>query len=108
MRKIIVFILSLPVSFVFAQTDTTVNNSTPLSFSDVDEKPIKRYCTQKVLNQTPNRFISIGYEYQGGFDFTASPAPFGETLRFDNASGLRVGFYTPLVSKNNLNNNWSS
>jgi hypothetical protein len=102
MKKIIALIVCLPLSFVFAQTDTTVNKASSFSFSDVDEKPTKRYCTQKVLNQTPNRFISIGYEYQGGFDFKATPSPFNETLRYDNASGMRVGFYTPIVSKNNL------
>lgn len=86
---------------LFAQTDTLVSGNN-FSFSDVDEKPIKRYCTQKVLNQTPNRFISIGYEYQGAHDFKASPSPFNETQRYDNARGLRLGFFTPIVSKNNL------
>ena len=104
MKKIIGLIVCLPLSFVFAQTDSTVNNSSSLSFSDVDEKPIKRYCSQKVLNQTPNRFISIGYEYQGGFDYkqTPSASSLNEKLKFDNAAGMRLGFYTPLVSKNNL------
>jgi hypothetical protein len=86
---------------LFAQTDTLVSGNN-FSFSDVDEKPIKRYCTQKVLNQTPNRFISIGYEYQGAHDFKASPSPRNETQRYDNARGLRLGLFTPIVSKNNL------
>jgi hypothetical protein len=84
---------------VSAQTDTSTSSNT-FSFADVDEKPIKRFCTQKVLNQTPNRFISIGYEYQGAYDFKATP--FNETQRYDNAKGLRLGLFTPIVSKNNL------
>ncbi len=86
----------------FAQTDSSAVISNTFSFSDVDEKPVKRYCTQKVLNQTPNRFISIGYEYQGAHDFKASPTTRNETLRFNNAQGLRLGLFTPIVSKNNL------
>lgn len=87
---------------LIAQTDTSSESLNTFSFSDVDEKPIKRYCTQKVLNQSANRFISIAYEYQGAHDFKAGPTPFNETQRYDNAKGLRLGFFTPIVSKNSL------
>ncbi len=85
-----------------AQTDSLAASSNTFNFSDVDDKPIKRYCTQKVLNQSANRFISIGYEYQGAHDFKASPSPRDETQRYDNARGLRLGLFTPIVSKNSL------
>ena len=101
LRILFLFFGFLSFGLINAQVDTS-SNSSSFSFSDVDEKPVKRYCTQKVLNQTPNRFISIGYEYQGAHDFKASPSPFNDTRKYDNAKGLRLGLFTPVVSKNNL------
>jgi hypothetical protein len=98
MRITLAFLFCLLLTDKLFAQDSTAS----FQFSDVDDKPIKRFCTQKVLNQSPNRFISIGYEYQGGFDFKAMPSSRNETLRFDRASGLRVGFYTPVISKNNI------
>ena len=38
-----------------------------------DAQGVKRYCNQKVLNQTPQRIISLGMERMGGFDIPDLP-----------------------------------
>lgn len=104
MRKLYWVLLGL---FLFnqasAQQDST--NSGGFNFEDVDATPIKRYASQKVLNQSPNRFISIGYEYQGGFDYQEPligigflPANLDARLR--RASGLRISSNNPIISRN--------
>jgi hypothetical protein len=72
------------------------------TFEDVDNTPVKVYCNQKILNQTPNKFISIGYEYQTSSNLTAAISPRGDSRQIDAMQGLRVSFNTPLISKNKL------
>ena len=51
--------------FSFSQTDST---DILEDYSNYGEpEGVKRYTTQKVLNQTPQKIISIGYEYNGEF-----------------------------------------
>ena len=66
MRSILyVFSLIVLSTSVFAQEDTTE----VFDYSKFgDAEGVKRYCTQKVLNQLPQRIISIGYEHHGGFE----------------------------------------
>jgi hypothetical protein len=79
--------------FALAQTDSLPS----FQFEDVDSTPVKRYASQKVLNLSPNRFISVGYEYQGGFSYNG-----GTQADVTAARGMRVGLYTPIVSTNKL------
>lgn len=49
----------------FSQTDST---EVLEDYSNYGEpEGVKRYTTQKVLNQTPQKIISLGYEYNGEF-----------------------------------------
>jgi hypothetical protein len=55
---------------VMAQQDTT----DLMDYSQFgDAEGVKRFCNQKVLNQTPTRIVSLGYEYQGGFAMPSIP-----------------------------------
>ena len=62
----------------------------------------KRFATQKVLDQSPNKLISIGYDYQSSYfmDLGGLGAP----ERVDNSfnTGLRLAANVPIISRNNL------
>jgi hypothetical protein len=64
--KIVYSLCLLLTSFLsFSQTDST---EVLEDYSNYGEpEGVKRYTTQKVLNQTPQKIISIGYDYNGEF-----------------------------------------
>lgn len=70
----------------------------------------KRFATQKVLDQSPNKLISVGYDYQSSYFmdlavFGPPGAPnLNTTERLNNQYnyGLRVGANVPVISRNNL------
>jgi hypothetical protein len=71
-----------------------------------DAEGVKRYATQKVLNQTPNRIVSLAYEYQGGFDmpgvllYPTNLAP--RQFNVNRLSGIRAQVNVPVVSNTKL------
>lgn len=112
--RLIFTILSLFIaSFVFSQTDTTENFDYS-QFGDADG--VKRYCTQKVLNQTPQRIISLGFEQFGGFSmpgisFNANQIP--TQIDIARVNALRAQVNVPVISTNKIIwqmgvNYWSS
>ena len=64
MHKILLGAFLLIANSTIAQVDTT-DNFDYSKFGEADG--VKRYCTQKVLNQAPQKIISIGYERAGSF-----------------------------------------
>lgn len=95
----------LLVGFCFPFLIHAQDSSKPaptFTFEDVDETPVKVYCNQKILNQTPNKFISIGYEYQSSSNLKADVAPQNDSRTINAMQGLRINFNTPLISKNKL------
>ena len=94
MKKLLLpLLLSLSV-ISFAQTDTTAFPT----FEDVDSKPVKRYATNKVLYSTPNRFISVGYEYQAAHDIVSDQFLLRDQ-RIKGASGPRIAVSAPVISR---------
>lgn len=97
-----------------AQTDTTE----VFDYSKFgDAEGVKRYATQKVLNQTPQRILSIGYEYHGGFSMPGVPVnpmlPAFQNLQVNSVSAIRAQANIPVVSTNKIiwqmgANYWSS
>ena len=70
MHKILLGGLILISTVATAQVDTTDN----FDYSKFGEpEGVKRYCTQKVLNQTPQKIISIGFEKYGSFRMPGVP-----------------------------------
>ncbi|MFN4083035.1 MAG: DUF6268 family outer membrane beta-barrel protein [Bacteroidia bacterium] len=62
---------------------------------------VKRYCTSKVYDISPNKLISIGFDYQGkhtlqnyGLDTSMNTIA--------GMGGLRLGFNVPVISKTNV------
>lgn len=99
MKQPLLLALLFTCNFAIAQvTDTTSadDNTDYSSFGDV--AGVKRYATQKVLNQTPNRIVSIGYEYHGAFDMPIAP----QTFKTNRLAGLRAQVNIPVVSTNKV------
>lgn len=84
-----------------------------------DAAGVQRYATQKVLYQSPQRIVSIGYEYQGSFKMPDVPyyaAQFPlQTYTLQAVSGLRAQVNIPVISNTKLiwqlgvnyaNSNW--
>lgn len=90
-----------------AQVTDTTGFDDDIDYSKLGEaQGVKRYATQKVLNQTPNRIVSIGYEYHGGFDMPDVPLggmlPASQDLRMRRVGGLRAQVNIPVVSTNKV------
>jgi hypothetical protein len=112
-NTIIIFLLTFSIA-AFAQEDTTE----VFDYSQFgDAEGVKRFCTQKVLNQVPQRIISVGYEYHGGFDMPgvkmAPLLPAFEDFRVEQVSAIRAQANIPVISTNRIiwqlgANYWSS
>jgi hypothetical protein len=93
MKKLLLLLLAVPFLKANAQEDSTAFPQ----FEDVDDRPVKRYATNRVLYTTPNRFISFGYEYQGAHNISSPQFVQGDR-RFDAARGPRISVNAPVVS----------
>ncbi|MCA6483646.1 MAG: hypothetical protein IM540_11345, partial [Chitinophagaceae bacterium] len=104
MKKINLFLtLLIPVMLSAQQTDT----AEVFDYSKFgDAEGVKRFCTQKVLNQTPQRIISIGYEYQGDFHMPSVPVsamlPAMQDFHVNRVNSYRFQLNLPLVSTTKL------
>lgn len=104
-------VISLDAS---AQNDST-DNFDYSKFGDAEG--VKRYATQKVINQTPQRIFNLGYEYQGGFTMPGvklGPVlPASQDFQVEQVSSIRAQANIPVISTNKLIwqmglNYWSS
>ncbi len=104
-------VISLDAS---AQTDST-DNFDYSKFGDAEG--VKRYATQKVVNQTPQRILSLGYEYQGGFTMPGIKLgpllPASQDFQVDQVHSIRAQANIPVISTNKIIwqmgvNYWSS
>lgn len=108
-KKIMKFIISTTLIFSFlitvAQPVDTSNNEV-IDFSKfTDAVAVKRYCSPKINGQTPQRFVSVGYEHQGAFSMPNMPNNFAlNTNSFDitSISSFRINANIPVVSKDNI------
>lgn len=113
MRLTLTIICLLSSLWAFSQTDTT-DNIDYSNFGDADG--VKRFCTQKVLNQTPQRIISLGFEQYGAFEmpgvsFVTRQAP--AQININQVNAIRAQVNVPVISTNKLIwqmgvNYWSS
>ncbi len=65
----------------------------------------KRFCTSKVLGITPTKLISVGYDYQMGYDMTSHTEDKSiphETQAVRATHGLRVLANFPVISTNKI------
>lgn len=95
-----------------AQTDTTAADEEDYSIYDnldfVDEGA-KRFASAKIKGISPQKLITIGYDFQGGYEIDAgeigtlaNSGAFGQKANVNSTQGLRVEANIPVISKNSL------
>lgn len=87
----------------FAQEDTTeVVDYTKFG----DAEGVKRYCTQKVINQLPQRIISFGYEYHGGFTMpgvrSSASSSSIQDFTVNQVSSIKAQVNIPVISNTKI------
>ena len=88
----------------FSQTDST---EVLEDYSNYGEpEGVKRYATQKVLNQTPQKIISLGYEYNGefhmpGIRISESLSTF-EDRHVNQVNAFKAQLNIPVVATNKI------
>ena len=103
MYKIFTSALLLIATIANAQVDTT-DNFDYSKFGEADG--VKRYCTQKVLNQTPQKIISIGFERNSSFLMPG--VPLGGMLQafkdenVQQVSAIKAQVNIPVISNNKI------
>ena len=98
----------IPFSFLVAQTDTTqTEDEEDYSIYDdlefVDESA-KRFASVKVSGKSPDKLISVGYDFQGSYDMEADALGAFEksTQQVNSTQGFRFGANIPVISKNSI------
>ncbi|MCC5932372.1 MAG: hypothetical protein JJU28_24215 [Cyclobacteriaceae bacterium] len=115
--KIRLFLLAgllLAFTHVFAQQDVDDDDEDYDiydSFESVDAKPVKRYANSKIVGLSPQRFVTLSWDAQLGYDMNFSPlgefapdsdpAP-GETGRARFTGGMRLNSAIPIISKSSF------
>jgi Domain of unknown function (DUF6268) len=107
MKKFILIASLVLSSQVLLAQDTTSAESTEVFDASQyeDGANVKKFCTQKVLNQTPTKLFGIGYESNLGFKSSnTSVAPNTPDAAHDinGMGGLRVATSILAISKNTL------
>jgi len=115
LKKLLVLLFTFPF-LAIAQPDTTANPLADEDFSQYDsynfvDKAAKKYCTSKVFDLSPSKLISIGYDFQGGYDLNTDTlfntnstqyetrnAPGFGSIQYSH--GLRLAVNIPVISNN--------
>jgi hypothetical protein len=110
MREVICFslllCLVLPNSTAYSQDeDSTAYEEDFSLYADVElADGARRFATSKVLDQSPNKLISFGYDFQGSH--TMSLGALGDAsasdLKVQVVQGFRLGANLPVISKTNI------
>jgi hypothetical protein len=105
-RLLLTALIICSACITYAQNDS-LNNEELIDYSQFgDASGVRRYATQKVINQSPTRIVSFGYEYHGGFQMTDVPQdltaqdPADYTVR--RMSGFRAQLNLPVVSNDKI------
>ncbi len=113
MYKIVFFCLVFFSTAAVAQVDSTE----VLDYSSFgDAEGVKRYCNQKVLNQVPQRILSLGFENQGSFimpGVRSGLALSTQDVRVNQVSAIKAQANIPVISNTKIiwqlgANYWSS
>ncbi len=98
--SLILYMLTISI-FAFSQEDST---DTEDYSSYGDEVEVKRFVTQKVLNLSATKLISIGYEMQTGhfMDVARGEDAYSQFYRVRQASGPKILANFPVVSNDRI------
>lgn len=90
---------------LLAQVDSSSIDEEEIDFSAYENAElaggVKRFCTSKVLDLSPNKLISIGYDYQLGHSLKNYGTDTAST-NINGAGGLRLAANIPVISKTNV------
>jgi hypothetical protein len=109
MRKITILSFFMGLCFAInAQDSTNFEAYDPSQYED--GASVRKFCTQKVINQTPTKLYGIGYEHNFGFKSSSIMDP---SHNISGMGGLRINTSLLAISKNNFIlslglNSWSS
>lgn len=92
---------------VFGQTDTTETEEEDYSIYDnleFADEGAKRFASVKIKGLSPQKLISIGYDFQGAHDLETEAFGGFNALntRVNSVSGMRFEANIPVISKNSL------
>lgn len=107
--NVALFLLMLCTTTIslYAQQDTATKEEEIdySQFADMDVPDgSKRYCTSKVIGLSPNKLLSIGYDFQGPYTLTnTDPYAKGDNITdgkadINSSGGLRLVANVPLLS----------
>jgi hypothetical protein len=101
--SIIGFIFMVVSPCLMAQTDSTDVDIEDYSMYG-DETKVKRFASQKVLNLSATKLISIGYEHHGGhtMEVATGNGAFDEYYRVRRVSQPRIFANFPIVSNDRI------
>ena len=102
-------VVLIPFTSVRAQTDsnTVIDDEEDYSMYDdleFEDESAKRFASVKVSGKSPDKLISVGYDFQGSCDMKAGAfGTFSEsTQKVNFTHGFRFGANIPVISKNNI------
>jgi hypothetical protein len=112
--RLLLLVLLLP-ALAKAQVDT-IPAAEEEDYSQYDDlgfadDKARRFCSQKILDQSPARFISVMWDAQGGYDMRFSPlgsysedatTTIAEEGTATYTGGLRMQANIPVVSRNSI------
>ncbi len=102
MKILHTLIFCLITLITYSQSDTTETFDYS-NFGDADG--VKRFCTVKVLNQTPQRIISFGFENNGHFAMPSvrfNDKDLPKTIHIDHVNAIRAQLNIPVISTNKI------
>ncbi len=116
LRRLPLLLLLLIAAPLLAQQDTIPPSDEEEDYSQYDnldfaDAKAKRFCSQKIFDLSPTRFISLMWDAQGPYDLRFSPigswaedadAPVAEEGRATYTGGLRLQANIPVVSRNSI------
>jgi Domain of unknown function (DUF6268) len=103
MKKLLACLFLMMPLLAIAQEDST----DLIDYSQFgDAQGVKRYCNQKVLNQTPQRIVSIGMERMGSFAVPDLPLsamlPAMQSFSATGMTALKAQVNIPVISTNKV------
>lgn len=91
-------------SAAFSQVQDTTDAIDYSKFGDAEK--VQRYCTPKILNQTPQKVWSVGFEYQTGFEmplvYKAIPTDITKNTTVNSVPSFRGMVNIPVISKDKI------
>ncbi len=102
--KWILFVTALAVANIVSAQEADTDEDYSLYGEAELAGGAKRFCTSKVFDLSPNKLISVGYDFQSGYraDLGAVGNAAPQGINNQNNYGLRIAANAPVISKTNV------